>query len=163
MINANELRIGNLVLADITKAGHPEICRVIGMPYVGSVSVESWSNDLAWCKTMTDFVDPIPITDELLLKLGFNQIESKPDRALHILPAESVNEFCVVCLEVYRNEATNQRYFWHISDDDNNTRYVDYVHQLQNLFFALAQKELQFAGTEKIDCLYTAPPKNIHT
>ena len=71
---------------------------------------------------------PIPLTPEWLIKIGFESNNQIP-------------EF----LEIYRNTP----YFFQIFKFDTNTWIVsgcnyklEYLHQLQNLFFALKQKEL---------------------
>ena len=80
-----------------------------------------------------DFIDPVSITEERLLKLGFKKskntftsenliIECKRDNKWHIRfrPAEIVNSYWI-CK-------------------------IDFVHQLQNLNFALTGSELVFSN-----------------
>jgi len=71
----------------------------------------------------TEILKPIPLTEEWLLKFGF---KSDPENIV----------FEINGLLVYKQDST----FWFdlISDSIE----IEYVHQLQNLYFALTNKEL---------------------
>ena len=122
-IKSNELRRGNLLLegSEILKVGN--ICEN-GFDFV-------YKNG---CR-FVEYVDvkPIELTEELLLKCGFVKSESDPDNAwlnlkyrfLNFSSDESVG-FKNVYLMLGKTEII-----------------VEYLHQLQNLYFALTQTELQ--------------------
>ena len=115
MIKASDLRIGNLVISSskiiaiesIDKYGvNVFYCRDYGEEY--------------WC--LHDNLTPIPLTEEWLLKFGFEKS----------IIGMRLNVFLfsdgVMCIP----DGQEARELPHIK----------YVHQLQNLFFALTDKEL---------------------
>lgn len=108
MIKANELRVGNLVY------------NVMGKP----ISVD-WGN-IKWSKD----VEPIPITESWLLKLGFEKLISQDfDMVLKISAAK-----------LYVRSFANHYYF-----QFNETYFGEIfpnVHQLQN-FCMIFGKELE--------------------
>lgn len=118
MIKANELRIGNLVL-DSTKNVH-----------IIERLDEKW-----------DFSDryPIPLTEEWLKKLGFEfyvplcHYKLCNNDIWVSVTKELVFSFC------------NLNYDERV---EMPPKIVRYVHQLQNLYFAITGEELVFSSTE---------------
>ena len=115
MIKANEVRIGNLI--NYNEGG---IFRVIGIHEFG-LDVE---NDIETAYTEHESFSPIPLTEEWLLKFGF---------------------------EVYKFDHKKNQYRFKdrlivIRDDlfcDYGTGVIiKHVHQLQNLYFCLCGEEL---------------------
>jgi hypothetical protein len=95
---------------------------------------EVWVAERTWCK-------PIPLTEEWLLKLGF----SMDDAYLSMW----INDY-KYCFK-YRDWAKNWAFYIEYTDSlhpkDENQKYpvsfdIKYVHQLQNLYFALTSEEL---------------------
>lgn len=80
---------------------------------------------------------PIPITEEWLLKFGFQLghklywIDERENAVLQLSQVNSKNSWWDV---VIKDKFTDYG-FW--------LRYVNYVHQLQNLYFALTGTELE--------------------
>ena len=78
-----------------------------------------------------DKIEPIPLTEEWLLKFGFEnqQIElDYPDKLLII------------------SATVGGKYYFYLDDADGSTfglNYIQYVHQLQNLYFILTGTELE--------------------
>ena len=115
MITAKELRIGNYV-------------RYIGLydhyPVVKSIT----END-------DDEIDPITITEEWLLKFGFertylSQFRSKfTHKDIH----------CIGYDFSYVIDKSMEGFTWY----GRYVKDIKYIHQLQNLYFALTQKELE--------------------
>lgn len=112
LISANELRIGNLYNDNgVFKKASP------------STIEEVWNAPRSWCK-------PIPLTEEWLLKFGFEKTEWY--------------------FNSYRLVIGNNDYAILIDLDGNCevgdiiTCKIEYVHQLQNLYFALKGEELTF-------------------
>lgn len=68
-----------------------------------------------------DAFKPIPITEEWLVKFGFEKRES----------IWTLNEICISSWFSFR-----------YSEDPLKVQEIDFVHQLQNLYFALTGKEL---------------------
>lgn len=83
------------------------------------------------CRISFDDIEPIPITEEWLLKLGFEKDGYNVDKTFYF-------EKDVIRINNYEgyfldnpNEIVGKRLF------------IKYVHQLQNLYFALTQNELE--------------------
>ena len=79
--------------------------------------------------------EPIPLTEELLIKFGFEKSNSV-DRTIEI-----VGRNFTLDSSTPDNYSTVKLIEWW-SEDCNVIRKVKYVHQLQNLYFALTGKEL---------------------
>lgn len=125
MISANELRIGNLVNYE-------------GNPFYIWSEITKYSVDLDDKETKHvkaaafDELEPIPITEEWLLNLGFtNWVTSRGienDYFVH-------NNLFPVKINFYLPYNYLNIYIGGIT--------LKYVHQLQNLYFALTGKELE--------------------
>jgi hypothetical protein len=126
MIEAKELRIGNYVTKSLKSGNGREIDYQIGCEDI----VRIYNN------TGSFLYKPIPITEEWLLKFGATKYND--------------NRFYLDL-----NKEGTLKLFWNIGDDyficefSSRSTHVcyfndhKYVHQIQNLFFALTQKELQ--------------------
>ena len=130
MIKASELRIGNL----ITK-GESSLWNVAGI--LGE-TIFSGGFQLP----ISEF-EPIPLTEEWLLKFGF----------------ESIGELHPTYRKApYVIENNLMRTMWHLRQLINKedslcltvTSPLEYVHQLQNLYFALTGKELELVKEETL-------------
>tara|TARA_R110001606_G_scaffold40313_1_gene110243 strand:+ start:319 stop:702 length:384 start_codon:yes stop_codon:yes gene_type:complete len=120
-MKATELRIGNLAFRN------GEIHRI--------ASVESISDNIAMCavivnptnqvvsRSRTTGFTPIPLTEEWLKRLGFEYSDLNGDSGLWKIPP----------FQIYGKY--NQFIYDYKLD-------VNYVHQLQNLYFALTGEEL---------------------
>jgi hypothetical protein len=118
MIKANELRIGNLI-----KYNDGGVFRVISIHEFG-LDVE---DDIETAYTEYEKFSPIPLTEEWLLKFGFEK-----DVAAFYLDINTV-------LFVSYNDDE----FVHLKSNHLETiASIKYVHQLQNLYFALTGEEL---------------------
>lgn len=126
-IKSNELRIGNLI-------EHKAImCEVL------SIDNEWLQIDNDQLNTKIIDCKPIPLTEEWLFKFGFEIDESNDNKKTKTLSTQVSN--------------TESLYFdeneWYISHDWNNNNFKNtfwnqpkYVHQLQNIYFALTGEEL---------------------
>ena len=121
MIDVKELRIGNWICSDTS--------------FFGETKKREWQVSLDDLQSISDFpqdYDPIPITEEWLLKFGYEcfngrSLYSKGDDDLHI-------DF----------EYGSAQFRDSTSDGYNHVGIaITYVHQLQNLYFALTGKELE--------------------
>lgn len=112
-MNANELRIGNYV--NLKDKGLYKIDRGYDLE-----KIEDWEG--------TDYCTPIPLTEDWLLKFGFDKGSDIIGDCFYIELKN--NDDFVIHIEDY-----NMFLF-----DDNLE--IKHVHQLQNLYFALTQKEL---------------------
>lgn len=128
-MKANELRLGNYVCV---KNGIISIVRNI---HRSKVYIE-YNLDCQFTRRhsfLTKNVEPIPITEDWLIKFGFELLEKY-----------------IYCLELIKNSSLliNMKHkscFIGIRDSDDYDREIifpDYVHQLQNIFWCLTGKEL---------------------
>lgn len=127
----NQLRIGNFVQTPSGIARVSEISASLGVFYNGNGTHISYP--YIQCSS-------IPITAEWLLKLGFIIIE---DDYYEIGSAKKG-----YCFEAFigRNKYFKINYSVHISQNSMPSAHNPiYVHQLQNLFFAIVGKELIFS------------------
>lgn len=117
MVIASELRIGNYI------NGGGTLRKVISIDLDGCISEPIDDTETDYSKG----VEPIPLTEEWLLKFGF-----KSD--------EIMFEKDGFCIGWYKGDK------FHYLPTGNimirNKREIKYVHQLQNLFFALHEQEL---------------------
>ena len=117
-MNSKELRIGNLVQCKVTQ--HEAIIEMID----SQCSVCSLQDGL--CDL--HLLEPIPLTKEWLLKLGFEYCQLKTSKRFW-LPNFNIRIF-------NRNSKTK------VSYRNITFEHILYVHQLQNLYFALKGEEL---------------------
>lgn len=122
-MKANELRIGNLVSAIHPRYHEKEIV-VESISGTDSINVDFRSYSL-------DEIEPIPLTEDWLLKFGFNKDAPyylKHPLIVGLLANEKDVNYC---------ESEDSEDVLQLSKVE-----LKYVHQLQNLYFALAGKEL---------------------
>lgn len=88
----------------------------------------------------TEAYRPIPLTEELLLKCGFVKGNAIYSTGYSIYIRKT---------DFYLRPAYKGGYYWgfNISDEKNDcelndVRPIEYLHQLQNLYFALTEEEL---------------------
>lgn len=129
MIKAQDLRIGNHIIAN----GEQAIVSAIEESPFPAIQYRGLKCVLAENKTwiLLDNCDGIPLTEEWLLKFGFERQEE---------------DLTVSFVRQPFHLTGNKLYFSH-SYDDYVTILCEapmFVHQLQNLYFALTQKELEF-------------------
>ena len=106
MIQANELRVGNYY-------DHNGEYRKV----TPSTIEEVWNAERTWCK-------PIPITEDILLKCGFEKFTTKDIYPTYVNKLFNWNDG-ILFLVGY-----------------NFINHIKYLHDLQNLYFALTKTEL---------------------
>ena len=135
-MEANELRIGNLVEYKITDKFDErkewwEVSKID-------------ADDIHWLSKddpKDEDFRPIPLTEEWLLKLGFECISDGGDQKRFALKNRNSNYFYAISLdheEICLERKDIMGYYTLIW----NESYLQYVHQLQNLFFSLCGIEL---------------------
>lgn len=112
-MNSKELRIGNLV----NRLGEPHFITAIFPD--GNIGIDTRKHVFIY------EVEPIPLTEEWLLKLGFRD---------HIININDL-EFSLLI---------KNKLLVIIHNDEPKGLYIDieFVHELQNIVFALTKKEL---------------------
>jgi hypothetical protein len=137
MIKANELRIGNVVINPHTK----EICTVRGIkPNYKQTRNRSNGEFFYWLdvekydgmNVTVDLFSGIPITEDWLVRLGLEKSHGMWSRYFQ----ESNPGFFY--LELFENGK------FHLTNTDygKSSVAIEYVHQLQNLYFAITGEEL---------------------
>lgn len=123
-MKANELRIGNYVVYedDVKEVGL--ICEAFGVAYV------NFKNEFH--KDMDFIITPIPLTEEWLLKFGFEEILYSRAYTLN----NNIISFN------YNLSICKIGDFDRFSDERFPLIDIKHVHQLQNLYFALTGEEL---------------------
>ena len=123
MINANELRIGNLVFFNdqfipIYEVKNNSVSFYLGLDHKERIRYQS---------IYLKGIEAIPITDEWLLNFGFENMEKFPLRYVQRIKPDSLSEFepCIVIGDLWLTG-------------------IRYVHQLQNLYFALTGEEINY-------------------
>lgn len=133
-MKASELRIGNLINGmyydyniDDDHREEETVCKVVTLDSVGSCEYPIWVESDLNIETFSDF-EPIPLTEEWLLKFGFEKTyighdEKYPffEKGLIIIDA------CDFTIETASGLVIE----------------IKYVHSLQNLYFALTGEELK--------------------
>jgi len=114
---ANELRIGNWVTGEDGKA--------ISIYAIDEDGVNGCVNPNDGLEILYNAAEPIPLTEDWLVKFGFEK--------------RFGNEFWKNNMEFDINTIGKVRFHW-----SQKVTYVDSVHQLQNLYFALTGTELNF-------------------
>ena len=121
MIQAQELRIGNLVECFSIR----EVCVIKEHKIKVRHEISKGHFILEWCPIKSLELNPIPLTEEWLSKFGFKKIGSfyriKDSRFVEVLIHDDGIDVC-----------NHSIYLLHIK----------YVHQLQNLYFALTGEKL---------------------
>lgn len=122
-----ELRIGNYILGnytdyeDIDDIEKQEVCKVLTLDSVGVAEYSIWVEGESAYIERYDSFEGIPLTEEWLIKFGYKKY---PHGDALFLPGHLV----WVCNDLFI--------------DDKNGIVLKYVHQIQNLYFALTSKEL---------------------
>ena len=123
-MKANELRIGNYIEFDssVRTLVIEDEQGFIEVRSIGESGVNEWSDyGASGCVSNPK---PIPLTEEWLIKFGFEKLECWDD----------MYYFKIGDFQVYEYNVSGYEY------DDFN---IKHVHQLQNLYFALTGEELK--------------------
>ena len=125
MLKNNELRIGNLVNS-----------KNDGIISITNISEKSVAVSEAHCYNHipVEFISPIQLTEEWLLKFGFKKRKNR-----HLFHWENK-----IVISEYKDEFENF-FYPKTGYDIRFSNEIKYVHQLQNLYFALTGAELTVA------------------
>jgi hypothetical protein len=127
-MKANELRIGNLVIYEQTTHFITLVDRL------GFIETR-WLNqniDESDYRCSIGAIKPIPITEEWLLKFGFKE----SDEGFMKIKTRKKSIYLEINLRDKRTILFSSNHYY------NDIYHVKYIHQLQNLYFSLTQKEL---------------------
>lgn len=135
-MKASELRIGNLVYVtdNLTNLIFKEIT---------PINIHNLMHLTGWDKSPVDIeFEPIPLTEEFLLKFGFKNIDkggndyityTDPNHDYYLQLDVRIKDNKYLILD---NSFDDLRAFSMVD--------IEYVHQLQNLYFALTGNELKY-------------------
>lgn len=134
MITPQELRIGNLFMDSKDRLCHVEQISI----EVGDTKIRSLNYSITSMP-----IRPIPLTEEWLDKLGFVKTVSNLGRSISI----DYVDFRMpgfVCFLLDNNKGLEVEYYskHSVIDDRQYICAVNYIHQLQNVYFALTGNEL---------------------
>lgn len=137
MVKANELRIGNLVYLDLKEQYLKTIVEL--KHYMASVKYIRTDTGEPH-QSMVDYerLEPIPLTQEWLLKFGFCRYGNSQNKFL----SKRVNGLRLI---IRMDMFDSNRFFFVMNQ--NWIIDIKSVHHLQNLFFSLTGKELVFSET----------------
>lgn len=146
MINANELRIGNIVReSNFFTPGPEDFDEIIiaSINDIDKVVRDDQGNGYSY-----DALYPIPITRERLIKLGFNKFEQTigmyEDELQYSYRNHKLELTFTVAYVVDRTGADVTRIRIRLDGDVLFTpKGIIHLHQLQNLYFALTGNELE--------------------
>lgn len=155
MIDVKELRVGNLVLGYYAYNDENDqeqeitsVCRVLSIDSVGAHEYPLWVETIGKANDVEEYDGfvAIPLTEDWLWRFGFGKvigwfITTKPNISLELTE---------------NNDNSTKQWYCYIRNkvgigkpDDFALLRKDllYVHQLQNLYFALTGKELELTET----------------
>jgi len=133
MIKANELRIGNLVLYGT------DFCEI---KTIGNYQAQISIPDAMPTERDFEDLEPIPLTEEIISKTHFHRETLNDNVKTEMRKNEQGNWFAIIHLST-----STHLYIRHTGQIDvggiTHLSHIKYLHQLQNLFFSLIEKELQ--------------------
>jgi hypothetical protein len=132
-MKARELRIGNFI--DYEKTTH--IVQSLDRWHINSYWIKDVEGEELYRHPISQ-TEPIPLTEEWLLKLGF-EFDVKIEYAIGI---ESVRYYKLNSIKIGIEESGKME--WYHSYQQAIVK-LRYVHQLQNLFYSLTGTELSLA------------------
>lgn len=138
MIKASELRIGNLL--EFSNGIEPAKIVMVGRRFFSSAAIEKEDGDF----NVTPYYRGIPLTEEWLIRFGF--VYHKHNNSFQLDVAFGFS--------IWGKVGSGFNVYVEGSDIGNP---VEYVHQLQNLFFALTGKELILDSKPEIATSSTLP------
>lgn len=122
MIKANELRIGNLVQFE-SETGFTEQVKVV---CIRENDFDAEGDEVFHNEKYDGDYEPIPLTPEILEAAGFDKVSG--------LTYDHKDGNTI-------RESSGQ--YWYYVKIHGNLRSIQYLHQLQNLYFSLTGKELE--------------------
>jgi len=128
-IYETEIDRGNAIIEDVEI---DEVVRVVVIDSVGISDYSIWIED--GTREEYDSFEPIPLTEEWLLKFGWGRGEYDYEYEY----ADNVSLKNAVLLYDYKNQV----FTLELSSDQLEIK-LYHVHQLQNLYFALTNEELE--------------------
>jgi hypothetical protein len=136
-MKATELRIGNLVygFGEFKDTAAP-VCSL----HSDNTLRLTILNQSVGCFS-AELIQPILLTEEWLVKMGFELINT------HLASGGNYYMYMGVAIDLYVDKGEMKLYYFTERVDRMDFDYeIKYVHQLQNLYFALNGEELEIEG-----------------
>jgi hypothetical protein len=143
-LDSFDLRIGNLLLYE------DRIIEVVGL---NKGWIEYNNEEFDKCGDKPKYFEPIELTEEVLLKIGFEKVHKKKIAGLNVnefILKNDINDSKFGNISYHLFESGNSFIFIEYGDyyegKDNDCIYkldVKYLHQLQNTYYCLTGKELE--------------------
>lgn len=134
-MDSKELRIGNYINFGST------VSEVFGITVTDVMFKYSTGSEEKYAKLISEGIQPILLTEEWLLKFGFENITLKYSE--HSRPMglylENIDSYLTFNHNEWRIEEDED---WRDGGNHHDLPEIIYVHQLQNLYFSLTGKEL---------------------
>lgn len=148
MIQPNELRLGNYVLGESSYGDL--LIQINGITSTSIHGVASISG-LSVSGMTADEVKPIPLTEEILLKCGFESVEGDGERYNPDDECKNIFEYRLDVGIFYRDLICRPALGWYVFIQnadlerkwDLRSKDIYFLHELQNLYFAITGKELE--------------------
>lgn len=148
MIKASELRIGNLVEAPVVSIANKNGIQTI--EHHGSAILKIGANNLMMIDNCEMDLKPIPITEKWLERFGFKKTgessyePNKPDEREYEWYTPRVSTIYDI---LYLNGSCKNGYtlvvpYGEWGDRKFISKTINYIHELQNLWFSLSGEEL---------------------
>lgn len=138
-MEANELKIGNWVKHNDLTSGseYPNTEFQIELDHF---------HDLATSSLLIGSLDPIPLDESWLIRAGFEKVigTNLYKKPIHEIAGQKL-KVLIVYLDGDKYTVAVADYYTGLEKTDLFHMDYEFVHQLQNLFFALTGTELQFA------------------
>lgn len=153
MIKANELRIGNY--AALTEEAKEDFSNIIGEKindYFDVTFFNSDGVDFDGFDFTFDELKPIPLTEEWLIRFGFEKFSQSEMYGedfvdTHGWECEYKNGNLAMLKPSSRSNWGEKQNSFSVLGLSYVNLWIDYVHQLQNLYFALTNEELELVDT----------------
>lgn len=130
-IKVQELRCGNFIYHDSLMKRN-DIFKITPRFFSSLAGGQSYEDQADASKQLDEYWQPIPLTEQWLLDLGFWKVE---ENVYSIDTVVSPLRFCL----------WKDNFLWRFGFDGITMHCfkMDYVHQLQNLYYALTGEELE--------------------
>ena len=147
-----ELRIGNLIQTDNSTEHFMDVEKVESIQHDG-INITDGIGNTYETEFSYDFINPIPITEKWLLALGFDVVSyiATGDFIINgtkrLVPVNDYEYNIIVyaldydkwCLKIETNPRLEEK---HRKEVNLSLKHFKYIHQLQNLYYALTHSEL---------------------
>jgi hypothetical protein len=130
-MKVNNLRVGNWVIDYEAEPNKTIYWQVETIEYLNTTLGIRFRDGSCW--TCEEFIEPIPLTEEWIVKFGINETKDQDIYRINYVSYHKGTNTFNYCLGYYYDD---QGYV------DNIFKEIKHVHQLQNLYFELTGQEL---------------------